>query len=562
MPVVGERKSIQMGKSYLKDPLSKYVAGFRDLAKNILNESGTDLFTEPKKALLVGASDDALKNFFMENSADRESFDSVEEYDDHMEMMEEQYRNDRQGILEYAALGEFNPVIGMALPIHKNILMNCIFDKGAIQKAVAASPKFTISMETRFLVTPEGEEIDMFKDQNKMTEAMDASVPFIDVDITLPETGATDILEKMGASTLDNLSIETEISGILVECNYTAGQKLPDGTIAAQDTTADTWVECQVQFKPGYGQFDRQVIDSVPLPANATSAAKEEVISATMHKNRFQIFALNQIAKAVRLKARKDTSNGLTKTCSVRWGVKTDLVEIPTAIPLNVPIAPEEVKDIGALYQVNQLTKVMSMLKLTLENYKDDKIKEFLDNSFRRLDDSQKVKTTFDFAPRAGYALDHVEWRHKTFFDFLDTQVTNLVQILNDPNMVITIFGRPDLVRKITPTEYSYQTPSNIGPIDLDFTKTVVTSDKRVYQFISSQKMRQSDELVMILCPRNSERIIYRIYDYQMYVSNEIRNAALTPLPAVHAFERWKIMQYQPVQGRINILNPTGLANQ
>jgi hypothetical protein len=138
---------------------------------------------------------------------------------------------------------------------------------------------------------------------------------------------------------------------------------------------------------------------------------------------------------------------------------------------------------------------------------------------------------------------------------------SGLFQVLNDPNMTISVFGSPVLVRKITPTEYTYQTPSNIGPVELDFVKTVVTSDKRVYQFISTDKLRGNPNLIIVLCPRNTDRIIYRIYDYQLYVSNEIRNMANPALPAIHAFERWKFVEYQPVQGRIKILNPTGLTN-
>ena len=44
-----------------------------------------------------------------------------------------------------------------------------------------------------------------------------------------------------------------------------------------------------------------------------------------------------------------------------------------------------------------------------------------------------------------------------------------------------------------------------------------------------------------------------------MYISNEIRNANNPALPAIHTFERWKMVEYQPVQGRIQILNPSGL---
>lgn len=145
------------------------------------------------------------------------------------------------------------------------------------------------------------------------------------------------------------------------------------------------------------------------------------------------------------------------------------------------------------------------------------------------------------------------------FFDAFDTEVTRMLQVLNDPNMVITVFGDPDLIRKITPTEYSYTTPSNIGPVELDYKRTVVTSDKRVYQFIGSDKMRWNDTLVILLMPRNSNRVTYRIYDYQMYVSNEIRNAMNPALPAVSCFERFLVDSYQPVQSRCTILNRSGL---
>lgn len=541
MPVIGNRKTVDMGKGYLKDPISTFASSFRDMAQNILTESGTDLFSEPSKAMMIGSANDTMKNFFIESSADRKGM-SAEEYDDHIEMMTEQYLNDRQAVLEYASIGQFNPVIGMTFPLHKNILMNNIFDKGAIPKVVAREPKFTMTMETRWLVTPEGKKIDMFRNQMDMTDAIEATAPFVEVELELPEYGQTNILEKIGASTLDNLSIETSITEVKVN-----------------NGAEDKWCPVRLEFTPSYGEFDRSLIESIKVTPEGGQSVVEDVISATMHENKLQVSALRGKVKAVKLRARKDTSNGLLQTCSVQWGTKTDIVEIPSAIPINTPVSPDEVKDIGALYNVNQLSKIMSMFKTVMENYKDDKIKRELDKSFATLPETDKIEGTFDFAPREGYALDHVEWRHKTFFDALDTYVTEMLQVLNDPNMTVSIFGRPDLIRKITPTEYSYQTPSSIGPVELDFVKTVVTNDKRNYHFVSSQKLKGSNELIIILCPRNTDRIIYRIYDYQMYVSNEIRNASLHTLPSIHAYERWRMVSYQPVQGRVMITNPTGL---
>ena len=212
------------------------------------------------------------------------------------------------------------------------------------------------------------------------------------------------------------------------------------------------------------------------------------------------------------------------------------------------------------MYNVNQLTKQMELFKTALGNYKDDKIKQGLDQSYERMDERTSFSEKFDFAPRDEYALSHVEWRQATFMDFLDDLATRMLQVLNDPNMTITVFGDPRIIRKITPKEYSYAAPAQVGPVTLDYTQTICNiSDKRMYNFIGSDKMRNTNELMILINPRNSERICYRIYDYQLYVSNEVRNFTNPTLPAIHAFERWKLVDYQPVQARVSILNPSGL---
>ena len=84
----------------------------------------------------------------------------------------------------------------------------------------------------------------------------------------------------------------------------------------------------------------------------------------------------------------------------------------------------------------------------------------------------------------------------------LDQFITGLITVLRDPNMKICIIGRPGLIRQITPVEYTYESPSNVGPIELDFKKTVVTSDKREYNFISSDKLFGNDNLIVLLIRR------------------------------------------------------------
>ena len=567
-----------VGNSYYKDPLTNYAQSFREFTKNILNESGLNLLEEPKKVLRNPSTREALKEFFTQNFLDECSTDPFMNdpayVQDQQLMMEQQFDNDVEAVYEHADMADYNPVIGLAFPIHKNILMNMVFDKGAIQKVVAEGPKFSISMETRILVDTEGNEIDMYLEQNKMTPAIDKSNPIHDIDLTLPEMGETDVLAQCGGTKLDSLSIKTYISAIMIEKCYIAEGDIkpdennvirPNGPIATADDVGektDVWFPVDIRFAPGYNQYERTFntpIEMVVRKDATTNEVIKDTLAGTMDKNKFTVICGAGKVKKVRLSAELDTSNHMLDTCTVKWRVDTTLVEIPNAIPLSVTISPEEIKDLAALYQVDQLTKIMSLLKTTLANYKDDKILQFLENDYETMPERCRGYGEFDYAPPTGYALDPLTWRHSMFFDFFDTEVTRMLQVLNDPNMVVTIFGDPDLVRKITPPEYTYQAPSSIGPVDLDYTRTIKTSDKRIYQYIGSDKMRWRDDFIVLLTPRNSNRITYRIYDYQLYVSNEIRNAANPALPAVTCFERFKLQSYQAVQYRVKILNRNGM---
>lgn len=594
MPVVGRQENTtnQFAKAYQKDPMYGVAIQYLNTVKGILEQHQINVFAEASKACMIEESEQALKDYLINESCDMNSM-TEEEYADHVADVEQLFDNDKKAILEYAAGTSFNPVLGLTYPIQKNIMMNTIFDNGVITKMVAASPRFTISMETRTMITPDGKELDMWKDQHLLTAAIESTAPMKYVPIALPEFETTDILKDVfnATNSHDNLGIETYVSHVLVKSVLSKGDTVVTFTppvvsegvvttpatftedIKEEDGTAPeyTWKEVNAYFAPYYGEYDRTITQPLRVEvctklATETTPAEydkvEDCISGFMRKNRF-LLQTRGVIPAIKLGTRIDTSTALLKTCEVRWSVRTDPVEIPNAIPINVPVSPEEVKDVGALYNVNQLTKIMSLIKLVMGNTKDDQIKSALDNSFVRLPEISKIARTFDFAPPQQYSLDAKEYRYKMFMEALDTYVGVLMQYLRDPNMTVSVVGRSELISKIVPEEgYEYQTPSSIGPTELDFVRTIVSrKHKRVYQFVSTDKMIGNNNLIIILNPRNTDRIVYRIYDYQTYVSNEIRNAQLYTLPAIHAFERWKFVEYQGVQGRIQILHPDGLLN-
>ena len=575
MPQVGKRKNPNMG-NMTKDPMYAYAKAFCQTQQNMLHETRADYGFEPVKALSYQENRDALENFYIENSliGDKNKM-TQEQYEDHIRDMKEMFVNDMQAVQENASVGmaQYNPMIGLSLPMHKYLMLNCVFAQ-AIPRFVAKSPSWTETMETRFMVTPDGRRIDIANQQNQIYGAWKSANRPIEVAISLPEAKNVDILGDYFhvPRTDHNLSSATHICAVAIEDFAKSGDDVltidpSTGVITESKATADgkalVWKPWKAEFTPGYGEYNRIITQPVDIVVtedgtDATASEFHDTIFASQQDNMFEINSGGKI-KAIKMWARYDASSRQLKTNRVEWRERTTYVSIPENDGITVPITPEEVKDIGAQYGINQVTKYMSMIKDVLENVKDDDIHYELDNSFRRLPDDSKLARTIDFAPRERYYSDHLEWLQKTFMNTLDNYITGLLTVLRDPNMEISIIGRPGIIRQITPVEYSYQTSSNLGPIELNFKKTVVTSDKRVYNFISSDKLFGNDSLIVLLNPKNTDRIVYRLYDYQMYISNEIRDAANPALPALTAFQRYKFFEFQGVQGRLLVANPTGI---
>ena len=579
--IAGTRQKTIGGTAYRNDPLYAFGKAFTEAANDILTVENFDLFAEPSRAIRSTGAKEALKEFFCNNFVDdNNTYLSAEELEDLHEDAENMFENDINAIQENSYMSQYAPMVGMALPIHKLILMNNAFSQGnVVQQVVAVQPNFTISMERRILVTPEGEEIDMFLEQNRIADAIEATAPTKEFELAVPQMeGATDILGLLGGTATDELSSVTHISGIYVENVYIAeGDRLPDenGWItnkgafatAAEAGLKNVWFHVNIPFTPSYGGPNRNervlnqpVTIKYKKDADGTVEVLKDTLFGSMNNSKIAINTMaGKIAK-VKVAAKLNTSNAQLDTVSVKWRVDSDYVEIPEATPINTTVSPEEVKDIAAMYDANQVTKIMSMTKTVLSEKKDKNMKDFFDASYETLDERTSFYGTFDFAVPEGYALDWVTFRQATFMDYLDDYATKMLQVLNDPNMTISVVGDPRIVRKLSPKDYVYQAPANIGPVTLDYTQTIVNaSDKRVYNFVGSDKYRNTNQLMIILNPRNTERIVYRLYDYQMYISNEIRNSANPSLPSIHAFERFLMKEYQPVQGRIDILHSSGL---
>lgn len=563
-----------------QNKMYEYADKFNNLVASITEATGYDLYQEPTKVFRNKKALGLLEDFFVEESYDPNEFTTAEEVKDHIDTMKLQFKNDVKGLLENVTTGTMNPIIGMSTTLHKQILMNMVYDKGAIQKIVSDSPAYTITQQYRYLIDTDGNKIDMFREQNKMTAAIKKSNPFKVIDVTLPETGTTDFVSALDGTSRDRLSLSTKIVAFKIsDVVFEIGDPLPNddgyydpnGTLATVKETKDVWFRQVIDLTPSYASNsgDRMAVKVVGATVKQDNAGTTETVEITdtitamydKDKNRYTITSAAGKVSGIRLKARLDASAGTLKTCQVSWDTKTIYDEIPDAIPINTTFSPDEMKDIQALYKVDQLSETMQMIKTVLLNYKDDEIKTELDSSFEDLPASNKANGQFNYCPPDNYALGHVQYIKDHFYYYFDSFITHLYQIYNDANLTVSIFGDPDMVRRTVPTEVVYNSPAKIGPVELNFFKKTSTDGNRVYQWIGSDKNRGDDEFTVVLTPTgDNKRITYRIIDYMMYIGNDVRNSVNYELPSVHAYERWKFFQYEPVQARLKILNPSGLS--
>jgi len=372
MPSVGIRKSPSMG-NFSKDPMYAYAASFCDVQKNILRESQVDYAMEPQRALAFKGNVDALKSFFIENSVIGDSKTiTQEEYQDQLDMMSEAFQNDIQAVRENAVAGiaSWNPMIGLSLPMHKYLMLNTVFAQ-AVPRFVAKAPAWTESIETRYMVSPTGEKIDIANQQNQIYRIWRSANQPVEVPVALPELQSIDILDKyFSVSRVShNLSVATHISAILVEDFAKAGDTvvtMTQGTDGYEFTEAEAtadgkalvWKPWKAEFTPGYGDANRIIVSPVDIlvttdGTEATETAVHDTIFASQRENMFEINSTSGAVKAVKIWARYDASSRTRKTPRVEWGEKTIFVQVPENDGITVPVTPEEVKDIGALYGIN-----------------------------------------------------------------------------------------------------------------------------------------------------------------------------------------------------------------
>lgn len=558
-----------------KSKVLNYSSKSKELAENfikldeeVMSSTGLSL-AKNITALQDPTVYNICKRAFIENCYDPEDFDNdPDKIRNFTESMEIKFDNNIRAMFDTlvesagtnGSIGvtNLNAIIGLSLPLSKDILMNNMF-ANTLPTMVAESKIINKQFEVRRLIdSVTGKVVDLYSQQNEIFDLLYKSNPLKVLTINAGQT--IDAVQSLSLGQNENIN-NVKVSHVTVNIDLKEGDILPDGTVVESDETRD------VKIPLGGIQLNQTYNDPTltkDIEFNGRNLGKFVV---TRRANEITLLAQNDKIKNVDVILVKDNSVLSTTPPRVEWEIKNQQISIDNEVHVATSYSPETAYDHKTLHNVDLLATIVESTRTVLEDYKDAYIIESLNADFERMHPSQKVKTEFDFAARNGYHGSIQQWIDESFKFTLDDTIDGLFRIINDPNAEVLIYGKPSLITKIMPKNDNGRI-SNFRngkeSQNIEFAKTTYSTANRRVSYISSQKLQSkrdgssNNEFILLLNPTN-ERTMYKLVEYQTYLGSEIKPAASAHLPTITAFDRFEFIKFEGVQGRIGILNPSGI---
>lgn len=557
-----ERRISNSVSSNTRNMIESYIS----LEDSIRTEFGTSILTESVSTHDEGVVQRCL-DFFTEDSYDPAQFDyDQDKINNFLEALEVKFKNNINAINNHlyesagtnGGLGQtnLNAIVGLSLPLSKMILMNNMF-LNTMPVMVSDSKIINKDFEVRYLVDPRtGNRIDMYKDQNKIFDILHKSNPV--KELVIPVNTEVDAVVELALGSTENIN-NVYIESVKVDVQVEIGDILPDGTIAESQEEKELDIKIGKQLNESYNgpSFNRDII------FNGRSLGK---IFVGRDINKISFMAINNKFKSVKMLLTKDNSNLTDIVPRVEWEIVKNQISIDHEVSLSTSYTLQLRHDYKSLHDVDLLSTIVESSKIALDDYKDTYINLALDEDYENTLNNLKVYREVDFASKQNFTGIADEWIQSTFKNSFDEVVDALVRIVNDPNVEILVYGRPILIEKVLPknSEGRIDFSNKIGSQNIEYAKSTITTSNKKAHFISSQKLTTdtnnllNNTFKIVLNPTN-DRTMYTIAEYQTYIGPDIKTAKDAHLPGITAFDRFELLKFEGVQGRMPILNISGI---
>ena len=451
--------------------------------------------------------------------------------------------NSRTALLNEAQMsGELKPIVGLTMPLLKLYWVKNVF-KDFISTEVAEDYVIKRAIERQYVEDPNGKrywlpeaftdpDVDLFKA---------ARTPLNTEDIPVPSQGY-DLITKAGGS----LKNDDQISPLFFINSITYKKQTNEDNL--NPTYESTKVTKRIKVDAGTGMFREPIYND-----------KNELVDIVMGDVDFTTGLLNVAStKGLVQKITVDgalSSENHLNTLSVGWDKENIEFHIPEGIHISTGLTEERIKREKIMYNQDTQAKILSQMNDTLAQIKDTNIKKFLEDSAARIKGTDLfVGSTFDCKPPEALGnITNTEWSRTELKETLDRVALDLVAILQNENVRLSVLGHPKDIRLLDNVQWMYGKDSEVGGCKLGYSIGLY-NNQRNFLIGSSYKI-QPGTLRIILTPLGDDQITYKLFEFQFFISNQYRDPKNLRVPSIMASDAYLIDEVIPVQSEIEIKN-------
>ena len=470
--------------------------------------------------------------------------------ENHIDALELLIENSAEQLLSEAFSSNLTPLVGLTFPLLKINWLKNIY-KDIIPTVTSDSPVFNLTIEKKWARYQDAEG------QWHKKYLPDAYIE--DPNFSLEDFSRVRILEGVelalgtqhqlvvapGNPNEDRISTDMHITDI----KFMDGEVISNLYIQPNSATG-TFTHPRIVdgIKLGYiqGQMDFETgtfsFGYVPT-ADAVAKTGEVVV-------------FDPAAITVKVYARLSAENHF-RTPETGWEPQHKQFRISDGMHLATGITKETQFDQAKLYNTDAMAMIVETMQDAIGQEKDSAIKRKLSASAERIRNDKDAFITSTFDCKVPSQLNSVlpsEWIEKELKVGINKLSLRLNEFLREEDIVCVIMGRPEEVNLLsTDTTMIQGDAKEIGGCKRGY-KFGLYNNMRNFLVVSSEKA-DAGRLQLFIFPTCDDKMTYKLFNYQFFITNEYRQSSNMRLPSVAVSDRYLIDEFTPIQGELVINN-------
>lgn len=504
-----------------------YSDGFSGLLQEtheFFNESGIHMIRQFDEIATDDQTFEAYKNKLSEGMG----ADECEQFDQLL-------NNQRRLILQESSNAGIAPIVGLAMPTVRKMWTRTSL-KNAIPTEVAKVPNFAVSYITPYIRDVDGTRHYLPDALRNFDNTLNEKASLTKEFITVENNSLVDcnLIEKSdpSASKLDTLDRIFYIDSVKIDV---------DGT--------------EKEVKVNHKADVRGMINAECHTTNDAGEIVTEKLLGTIdyEKGLLSLTGLKGCLKAVKIKGWFSSEQN-TRTQSVGFETKQKEIHIGNGSHLNAELPLEWIQDNLALYNIDATTEVVDIMSKVVAHKLDQKIRQFLDQSFEA--SGEPYIGEFDVKPAAGFSGTPSQWRTE-IRQTIDYWANKLKQTTSFNKGYFVVIGNRMDVNLIPDINWQFRSlAGEKAGVSVDYDLGAVTYNN-AFQIVSTDLMPQG-ELVMLYIPAEKDHMTYKYYPYSYNINRDYRSEHNPLLPNIMVTKRDTVEELIPAQARIRIYNNDG----